>query len=144
MTWTLNEGQKERKTQSSTKCRHKLEQMDQINLEEVFLTRTTMLKIVPHFLWVSFRHNLAMALQKRHRPEMVGDNVGEKRTWTMLGLLPLIRPLSEPCNRMCSKARRWDVANDELLNREPHGVRFSPMLSRTQFRSRFCGAIVKL
>ena len=68
--------------------RESWEQMDQINMEEVFLRRVPMLKSVPHFMRGRFRHNLTVTLQERCRAKLVGDRVGEERAWKAFGLAP--------------------------------------------------------
>ena len=58
--------------------RESWEQMDQINMEEVFLRRVR----------GRFRHNLTVTLQERCRAKLVGDRVGEERVWKAFGLAP--------------------------------------------------------
>ena len=68
--------------------RESWEQMDQINMEEVFLRRVPMLKSVPHFMRGRFRHNLTVTLQEECRAKLVGDRIGEERAWKAFGLVP--------------------------------------------------------
>ena len=53
--------------------------MDEVNLEEVFLSRTPMLKSCPGFLRGRFRHCFCVALRERYRAKLAGDAVAEER-----------------------------------------------------------------
>ena len=50
--------------------------MDEVNLEEVFLSQTPMLRSCPGFLRGLFRHSHCTVLRERYRAKLVGDTVG--------------------------------------------------------------------
>ena len=64
------------------------EGMDEVNLEEVFLSRTPMLRSC--FLRGRFRHSLFVALRERYRAKLVGEKVAEERAWKLFGLVPVM------------------------------------------------------
>ena len=83
--------------------------VDEVNLEEVFLSRTPMLRSCPAFLRGRFRHSLCVALRERCRAKLVGDTVAEERAWKVFGLVPAML-LHRP--RGCGR-----VGKEELVER---------------------------
>ena len=61
-----------------------------MNLEEVFLSRTPMLKSCPGFLRGRFRHCFCVASRERYRAKLAGDAVAEERAWKLFGLIPVM------------------------------------------------------
>ena len=66
------------------------EQLDNVDLEEVFLRRTPMLRSCPHFLRGRVRHCFTVTLGERSRAKVEGDIVGEERAWKAFALIPLM------------------------------------------------------
>ena len=83
--------------------------MDEVKLEEFFLSRTPMLRNCPAFLRGRFRHSLCVALRERCRAKLVGDTVAEERAWKVFGLVPALL-LHRP--RGCGR-----VGKEELVER---------------------------
>ena len=78
--------------------RENWEQMDQINMEEVFLRRVPMLNSVPHFMRGRFRHNLT------DTAGVVSREVGWRQDWRRVSL-ESVRPRS--CNVVAQTKRGW-------------------------------------
>ena len=66
------------------------EQLNNVDLEEVFLRRTPMLRSCPHFLRGRVRHCFTVTLGERLRAKVEGDIVGEERAWKAFALIPLM------------------------------------------------------
>ena len=64
------------------------EGMDEVNLEEVFLSRTPILRSC--FLRGRFRHSLCVALRERYKAKLVGEKVVEEIAWKLFGLVPVM------------------------------------------------------
>ena len=63
------------------------EQLDQVNIEELFLLRVPMLKSCPRG---RLRFRFLIALRERHRAMMANDWVAEERAWKLFGLVPVM------------------------------------------------------
>ena len=66
------------------------EQLDDVDLEEVFLRRTPMLRSCPHFLRGRVRHCFTVTLRECSKAKLEGDTVGEERAWKACALIPLM------------------------------------------------------
>ena len=66
------------------------EQLDQVNLDDVFLHRVPMMKSCPRFLRGRLRFCFGLALRERHRAKSAVDRDAEIRAWTLFGLIPLL------------------------------------------------------
>ena len=66
------------------------EQMDDVDLHEVFLLRIPILKSCPYFLRGRLRECFATTLRERNRAELAGDIVAKERAWKAFGLVPLL------------------------------------------------------
>ena len=66
------------------------EQMDDVDLHEVFLLRIPILKSCPYFLRGRLRECFATILRERNRAELAGDIVAKERAWKAFGLVPLL------------------------------------------------------
>ena len=65
-------------------------QLDQVDLDEIFLMRVPILKNCPHFLRGRLRFCFFTALRERLRAKMANDRVGEARAWKLFGLVPMM------------------------------------------------------
>ena len=83
------------------------EQMDDVDLHEVFLLRIPMLKSCPYFLRGRLRECFATTLRERYRAKLAGDIVAEERAWKAFGLVPLLL-LHRP--RGCGSLGRDELA----------------------------------
>ena len=66
------------------------EQMDDLDLSDLFLMRIPMLRSCPHFLRARLRQSFGAALEERHRAKVAGDEQAESRAWKLFGLIPLM------------------------------------------------------
>ena len=66
------------------------EQLDDVDLEEVFLRRTPVLRSCLHFLRGRVHHSSTVTLGERSRAKSEGDTVGEERAWKAFALIPLV------------------------------------------------------
>ena len=66
------------------------QQLDSVNLSEVFLQRIPMLKSCPRFLRGRLRFSFGVALRERCRAKLNRDPVAELRAWKLFGLVPIV------------------------------------------------------
>ena len=66
------------------------QQLDQVDLSEVFLQRIPMLKSCPRFLRGQLRFSFGVALRERCRAKLNRDPVAELRAWKLFGLVPIV------------------------------------------------------
>ena len=66
------------------------EQLDRVNLNEIFLERVPVMKTCPRFLRGRLRFGFGVALQERLRAKIHEDVVGEASAWKLFGLVPLL------------------------------------------------------
>ena len=66
-------------TRSTRTSNESWEQMDSVDLREVFLQRVPMLQSCPWFLQDRLRFSSGVALRERHRAKLEGDHIAESR-----------------------------------------------------------------
>ena len=71
-------------------------QLDQFQVDDLFLTRVPMLKSCPHFLRGRLREAFQVALRERFRAKLMGDEDGQVRGWKLFALVPMML-LHRPC-----------------------------------------------
>ena len=65
-------------------------ELDDFNLNQLFLQRVPMLKKCPHFLRGRLRHCFGVALRERARAKRDEDPLSEGRAWKLFGLVPMM------------------------------------------------------
>ena len=65
-------------------------ELDDIDVEEVFLQRIPMLKSCPRFLRGRLRESFAWGLRERYRGKQEGDEIAERRGWKLFALVPTL------------------------------------------------------
>ena len=66
------------------------EQLDQINMEELFLLRMPIVEKLPSFLPRTVEVQFLEGDRERHRAMMANDWVGEESAWKLFGLVPVM------------------------------------------------------
>ena len=66
------------------------EQLDPVNLDDVFLHSVPMMKSCPRFVRGRLRFCFGLALRERHRAKSAGDRDAEIRAWKLFGLISLL------------------------------------------------------
>ena len=87
-------------------------QLDQFNVEEIFLIRVPMLRSCPHHLRGRLWECLGLALRERFRARFIGDVESETRAWKLFELIPMMllhKPKGTGSVGRSELARRFDL-----------------------------------
>ena len=66
------------------------EQLDEVNVSEMFVMRVLMLKSCPRFLRGRLRFSFFVSLRERLRCKLEQDMQGENRAWKLFALVPML------------------------------------------------------
>ena len=103
------------------------EQLDEVDLDEMFLMRAPMLKKCPRFLRGRLRFSFLVALRERLRCKLDGNRSGEDRAWKLFALVPMML-LHRP-------RHMGSVGRDELAKRVDRFTRgqWSELIAEVRF-----------